>query len=222
MLFRILRLFGLDVPAKIEAAKASLELRVERASERAKEVAQASAVIVVLAAFAMAAFGMAFVVGLIALYRWTAEAYGEYAGLSVVGGVLVAGAVVLASVAAIKAGSLTKDRAGPGTAGDDDQGNAIVPAPAIAPSVPPAPVASASDLVEPLAYFMSKTVNFPAFRNPAVNEMIGRLGGAARGSADEVVDRAADVVRYGDRLNLALVLTGTAIAAWLVTRNSRR
>jgi hypothetical protein len=46
MLFRILRLFGLDVPAKIEAAKASLELRVERASERAKEVAQASAVIV--------------------------------------------------------------------------------------------------------------------------------------------------------------------------------
>ena len=220
MLFRILRLFGLDVPAKIEAAKASLELRVERASERAKEVAQASAVIVVLAAFAMAAFSMAFVVGLIALYRWTAEAYGEFAGLSVVGGVLAAAAVVLASAAAIKAGSLTKDRAGPSAGGE--QGNAIVPAPATAPSVPTAPVASASDLVEPLAYFMSKTVKFPAFRNPAVNEMIGRLGGAARGSADEVVDRAADVVRYGDRLNLALVLTGTAIAAWLVTRNSRR
>jgi hypothetical protein len=69
MLFRILRLFGLDVPAKIEAAKASLELRVERASERAKEVAQASAVIVVLAAFASVALGMASVVGLIALYR---------------------------------------------------------------------------------------------------------------------------------------------------------
>jgi hypothetical protein len=28
MLFRVLRLFGLDVPAKIEAAKAFLELRV--------------------------------------------------------------------------------------------------------------------------------------------------------------------------------------------------
>jgi len=221
MLFSILRLFGLDVPAKIEAAKASLELRVERASERAKEVAQASAVIVVLAAFASVALGMASVVGLIALYRWTADAYGVYAGLSVVGGVLIAAAVVLASMAAIKAGSLTKDRSDPGKAGDD-RAEAIVPAPATVLSAPTVPVASASDLVEPLAYLMSKAVKFPTFDIPAVDEMIGRLRGAARGSADEVVDRAADVVRYGDRLNLTLVLTGTAIAAWLVTRNSRR
>jgi hypothetical protein len=39
MLFKILKVFGLDVPAKIEAAKSSLELRVERATDRIKEVA---------------------------------------------------------------------------------------------------------------------------------------------------------------------------------------
>jgi hypothetical protein len=40
MLFKILKVFGLDVPAKIEAAKSSLELRVERATDRIKEVAE--------------------------------------------------------------------------------------------------------------------------------------------------------------------------------------
>jgi hypothetical protein len=165
----------------------------------------------------MAAFGMASLVGLIALYRWTAE----YAGLGVVGGVLVAAAALSASMAAIRASALTKDRIGPGAAGDD-RPEAIVPAATTVPSVATVPVASATDLVEPLAYFLSKTVKFPTFDNPAVDETIGSLRGAARGSADEVVDRAADVVRYGDRVNLALVLMGTAIAAWLLTRNSQR
>jgi hypothetical protein len=221
MLFKILRLFGLDVPAKIEAAKANLELRVERASERAKEVARASAVIAALAAFAMVAFGMASAVGLIALYRWTADAYGEYAGLGAVGGILLTATAVLASMAAIKVSALTKDRADHETAGEHGP-EVNVPAPTTVPMAPTVPGASATDLVEPLAYFMSKTVKFPTFGNPAVDEMIGGLRGAARGSADEVIDRAADVIRHGDRLNLALVLTGTALVAWLFTRNSLR
>ena len=40
MLFNILKLFGLDIPAKIEAVKASLELRVEQATDHVKQVAQ--------------------------------------------------------------------------------------------------------------------------------------------------------------------------------------
>jgi hypothetical protein len=78
MLFKILKLFGLDVPAKLEAAKASLELRVERTTDQIRQVAQEAAVIAVPSALAIVTFAMAVCVGLFALYRWTADAYGDY------------------------------------------------------------------------------------------------------------------------------------------------
>jgi hypothetical protein len=69
MLFNILKLFGLDVPAKLEAAKTKLELRVERATGQIRQVAQEAAVIAVLSALATIICAAAFGVGLIALYR---------------------------------------------------------------------------------------------------------------------------------------------------------
>jgi len=38
MLFKILKLFGLDVPAKIDAVKASLELRLNQTTHHVKQV----------------------------------------------------------------------------------------------------------------------------------------------------------------------------------------
>ena len=101
MLFNILKTFGLDIPAKIEAAKASLELRVEQATEHVKQVAQEAAIVGALSAFATITATMAAGVGVIALYRWTTDAYGPYAGLGVVGVILVAATVTLATAAAI-------------------------------------------------------------------------------------------------------------------------
>jgi hypothetical protein len=66
MLFNILKLFGLDVPAKIEAAKASLELRLQHAADHVRQEARHAGVIAVLSAFAAVAGAMAFGVGLVA------------------------------------------------------------------------------------------------------------------------------------------------------------
>ena len=93
---------GLDVPVKIEAAKASLERRVEEAADHVKQVAVGAAVIAALSAIATITAAMAVGVGLIALYRWTADAYGAYAALGVVGVILVVATVILATAAAIK------------------------------------------------------------------------------------------------------------------------
>jgi hypothetical protein len=49
---------------------------------------------------------MAIGVGLIALYRWTTDAYGPYAGLGIVGVILVVATITLATAAAIKGKSL--------------------------------------------------------------------------------------------------------------------
>jgi hypothetical protein len=57
MLFKILKLFGLDVPAKMEAVKASLELRVEQATDHVKQVAREAAVIAALSAVATVTAG---------------------------------------------------------------------------------------------------------------------------------------------------------------------
>jgi hypothetical protein len=106
MLFKILKLFGLDVPAKLEAVKASLEQRVEEATDHLKQVAVGAAVVAALSAVALVTALMAFVVGLIALYFGVASAYGVYAGLGTVGGLLVVITIALAATAAVKANSM--------------------------------------------------------------------------------------------------------------------
>jgi hypothetical protein len=85
MLFKFLTLFGLDVPANMEAAKASLDLRFEHAKDDFTRMAVPAAVIAALLAFAAIAGAMALGVALIALYQWTAEEAGVYAGLGAVG-----------------------------------------------------------------------------------------------------------------------------------------
>ena len=227
MLFKILKLLGLDVSARIEAAKASLELRAEQAADRIKNVARETAVIAALSALAVAALAMAGGVGLIALYRWTADAYGDYAALGVVGGVLVAAAAVLALVIAFRASSFGFRDAADDAVLERAAARAKVSAPHSPdyPSAPPiAPTylaASAGDLMEPLAFLLSRSVRFPRFDSPVVDELVGKLRTTAEGSADEVIDRAVDVIRYGNRANLAFVLGGTAMVGWLLARNSR-
>jgi hypothetical protein len=250
MLFKILKLFGFDVPAKIEVVKASLERRVEQATDHVKQVAQEAAVIAALSAVAIVTAVMAVGVGLIALYFWTANAYGMYAGLGVLGGILVVVTVALAMAAAVKARSMasngtTSERYTAGTAitaSDPDViENAAVAeatatqlqpnvaasasdavAPAYAAAARPTPMSSARDLVEPLAYLLPKVLKFPTIGNPAVDELIGNLAATARGTADEAVNRAANVIRQGNRANLVVVLTGAAIVGWMLARHSRR
>src|SRR6266851_4311064 len=134
MLFKILELLGLDVPAKIEAAKASLELRVEQATDHIRQVAQEAAVIAAFAAVATIAGAMAAGVGLIAIYRWTADAYGPYAGLGAVGAILVLVTVIFAIVAAIKSRSLMADRIRLPRSVAGTAGTTADPAAAVSPS----------------------------------------------------------------------------------------
>jgi hypothetical protein len=237
MLFRILKLFGLDIPAKIEAAKASLELRVEQATEHVKQVAQEAAIVGALSAFATITATMAAGVGLIALYRWTTDAYGPYAGLGVVGVILVAATVTLATAAAIKAKSLAPNgirlaRYAAGSVGvtaDPGVGMSRDAPPADAwasetptKASPAASIASANDLAEPLAFLLSRVVKYPSVGNPIVDELILNLRATAHGTADEAIDRATNVIRHGDRANLVVVLTGAAFIGWLLTHHSRQ
>ena len=243
MLFKVLKLFGLDIPAQIEEVRADLELRVEQATDHVKQVAQEAAVIAAFSAIASVTAAMAVGVGMIALYRWTAAAYGAYAGLGTVGAILVVVAVIFAIGATIKGKSLAGNRIklsryASGRAGVTTHADAIISTPTIDAAAgepssgshawkPPttatrvSPAASASDLVEPLAFLLSKVVKYPSVGNPVIDELIGHLRSTAHGTTDEAISRAANVIRHGDRANLVVVLTGAALIGWLLSHHSR-
>jgi hypothetical protein len=75
MPFKILKLFGLDVPAKIEAVEASLELHLDQATHHVKEVAQEAAAVAALSAIAVITSAMAVGVGLRPCNRRTCLTY---------------------------------------------------------------------------------------------------------------------------------------------------
>jgi hypothetical protein len=223
MLFKILKLFGLEVRAEISAVKGQIEQRVDDMADRARHAALSAAVIIVLSTFAGLFCTMAIGVGVLALYRTEAEAYGVDVSLAVIAAVLVAVALILLIVALMMGKSLSTGRAAKVVA----EVARAAAAPAATPAPVPSPAAfagdradSAGDLIEPLALLLAKHVNFPALGHPLLDELVGNLRASARGTVHEAVERAANLVRYGDRSQLLILLGGAAVVGWLLARQS--
>ena len=128
MLFKILKLFGLDVPAKVDAAKALIEERAAEVADRAKHMALSAALIVALSTFAGLFITMAIGVGLLALYHTEEAEFGMNVALGMVAAVLVAAALILLTVAFMLGKSLSGKHA-PGLRND-------VATPAVTPVTP--------------------------------------------------------------------------------------
>jgi hypothetical protein len=223
MLVKILRLFGFDVHAKIEEAKVGLELRVEQATDYVKQVAQEAAMIAAFYLVATVAAASAVGIGLMAIYRWMTDdfgpTYGPYVGYATDGALLLGFAAVCLIVALIKKRSLANEgnkarvsrvSALPSTA--------LIPA---APAKPAAPPATVADLAEPLSLILSRYVKSTGSGNPIINDLVGKLGTAARGTADDALERAAHVVRYGDSTSVFVVLIGAAALGWMISPHSK-
>jgi hypothetical protein len=215
MLFKILKLFGLDVPAKVDAAKALIEERAAEVADRAKHMALSAALIVALSTFAGLFLTMAIGVGLLALYHTEEAAFGMNVALGIVATVLVVATLILLTVALMLGKSLSGKHA-PKLPND-------VATPAVAASVPPPAVlqsesASAGEFIEPVAFLLARYVKFPVLGHPVLNEIVERLRVTAHGTTEEAVERAANIVRYGDRGQLFVLLGGAATVGWLLAR----
>jgi hypothetical protein len=226
MLFKFLKLFGLDVPAKIAAARTELEQRVEEATDYAKQATLTAALAAAFSAAAAFLFIVAAGVGLFALYRVIAEHYGIYAGLGAVAGLLIAAASVLLLAARTRAQGLSELRfvrrsSSPALSPAPEK---VVPqaAPTVVPSeTGPFPAnESAADLFEPLAFAFARYVKFPVLGNPVLDQFVGSLKASAQGTADDAVRRAANLIRYGDRTQLLALIGGAAALAWLLARQN--
>ena len=230
MLFEILKALGLDIPAKIDALKTNFNQRVEQTTAQVSKAAQQAAVLAALYALAAVAALLAIGVGFVALYLRVAEAYGVYAGLGVVCATLLVAAAILGTIAFGRTKSLGRNGAEApspilgGTWAGSDAG-VVRRAPAVASATAAAPETArptASDVVEPLAVFLSKFMKYPSTGKPVVDELFGNLSATAPGVAGEALDRATNVIRRGDRANVLMVLGGAAFVGWLLARHSRQ
>jgi len=194
MLFKILKLFGLDVPAKVDAAKALIEERAGEVADRAKHMALSAALIVALSAFAGLFLTMAIGVGLLALYHTEEAAFGMNVALGIVATVLVVATLILLTVALMLGKSLSGKHAPelPNDVGTP----AVAPVTPLARVPPPAVLesesaVSAGDFIEPVAALLARYVKFPVLGHPVLNEIVGRLRVTAHGTTEEAVERAA-------------------------------
>jgi hypothetical protein len=239
MLFNILKLFGLDVPARIAEVRTEIEQRVELAKDHVKQAAQTAGLLAAMFVLAGLAALSALGVGLIALYHWVSLNYGQFYGFAAVGGVLILFAVILFASAVLKAKSWSTESAtraeekrlklsadlaqaqaervaaSAAAAGAWD-GPALRP---ILPTTPSLAPTSASDLVESLTLILSKMVKFPTTGNPPLDELLVHLRGSARGVADEAVEGVVHAVRYGERPKLVATLGGAIFIGWLLARH---
>jgi hypothetical protein len=124
--------------------------------------------------------------------------------LGVVGGLLVAAALILFVIARAKGQSLSRRRIFKPLRPFLTAPSSSAPVVAAARPVPDYSYASgetrpepARDLLEPLALLLPKYIKYPAMGHPALNELVENLGAAAGGTVDEAVETAAHLVRHG-------------------------
>jgi hypothetical protein len=89
MFFKLLKLAGLDINAKIAEFKADLAFKAEQASEQVTRKARAMAMVAGLLWCAGIVALLALIVGLFALYKWGEIHYGVFTGLTCAGVLLV-------------------------------------------------------------------------------------------------------------------------------------
>jgi hypothetical protein len=218
MLFKILKLLGLDVRAEIAAVKGQIEQRVDEVADRARHAALTATVIVALSTFAGLFCTLAMGVGLFALYRAEAASYGVDIALAVVAAVLVVAALILLVVALVIGKSSSRARTSKAA---EDAARSAAAASAFASAAPEAAASppAAGDLTEPLAFLLALFAKDGRLGHPVLDEFAANLRTPAGGKADEAVGQALNLVRNGDRTQLAVMLGAAALAGWLLAHS---
>jgi ABC-type multidrug transport system fused ATPase/permease subunit len=232
MLFKIMKLFGIDLVARMAEVRVDLEERFDLARDGVQHAAERAAALAMLFFVTGLATLSAFGVGLIALYSWVSSNYGQFYGFATIGAVLLLIAVVMYAIAISK----TKSWRGESTRriAAKKRELAQVRADRVAATMeaferralpPPqqsAGVTAGSDLIEPLVWALSKTIKPPAMENPAMDELFERLQNSARDVADETVEGLVRAVRYGHRTQLFAALSGAMFVGWFLGRHNQR
>jgi hypothetical protein len=232
MLFKIMKLFGIDLPARMAEVRVDVEERFALAKDSVEQAVQTAAALALPFFLAGLAGLYAFGVGLSALYSWVSSNYGPFYGFAVIGATLLFIAIVIFASAISKAKSWRGESSGRVAAKKRELAQARVKrvaaaeealeGPALSPPRRSSEVTSSNDLIEPLVPALSRTIKVPDIGNPAMKELFARLQSSARGVADETAEGLVRAVRYGDRPHLFATLGGAMFVGWFLGRHDQR
>jgi hypothetical protein len=248
MLLDLLKLFGLDVRAKIAQARTEFEQQVEHAKGRVvREVTIASVLAVMFAVAALSGLA-AIAVGLSALYSWVSIHHGQFYGYAAVGGVLVVVSATLSAIGILEAKSWsakswsakswsaepTAPHLNEKLARETNDGESPVPIRAIsagdleAPKpLAAAPISPAASLLpshrdngmsEVLGLLLSKFIRLPVTGNPVLDDVIADLRAPARSVLGDAIKSTVDTIRYGERQKVIATLGTAVLVGWLLER----
>jgi ElaB/YqjD/DUF883 family membrane-anchored ribosome-binding protein len=237
LLLNLLKVFGLDIPARVAELKARIEQRVEDAADQAVHVVQDIAVTVALVCCAAITAFAAIAVGLVALARWVADLYGPFAGLAAVGGLLLLVTVILAVVAVrrprsarrVKSPAEVLQSAAKRSATYADAARRLHAAQAepahaggltsAAASTPQGGAGSSmGDFGKLIGFLLPLLISAaPASGGGLMGTLSAAWRSGAHRAAGETLEGAAKMVREGDRTNLLAAVGAAVLFGWLVS-----
>ena len=208
MFFKLLKLAGIDVNAKIAELKADL-------THTARTTGLVAGLFLGAAILAL----MVLIVALIALYKWGELHHGVFVGLALVSGVLIMLAAILVVVGLTmakqggKTASVTPHPPRP-TADATRSAEGFV-------SYQSSP-AKAEDLVEPLFALLAEYLRWPQTGHLVTDGLLRQVRPQAQETTNEAVARAAELLRNGDRTTMLSVLGAAALFGWLIGHAATR
>src|SRR5262245_35262260 len=228
MFFKLLKLAGVDVNAKIAELRAELAFKVEQASEHVTQKARALAMVAGLLWCAGIMALLTLIVGLAALYKWGEIHYGIFTGFSLVAAVLIALTGILAIVAFLIARQsaasppvwhIVRDPVPP-TQAMQITGNEQRTAQGFVPPSHRSQTAKPEALVEPIIVLLRQYLRPPETGYQAVDDLLRQIGLRAQGTTEEAVARGSELVRNGNRATMLSVLGAATLFGFLLARSA--
>ena len=230
MFFKLLKLAGLDVNAKIAELKAELAFKAEQASENVTHKARALAMVAGLFWCAGIMALLALIVGLAALYKWGEIHYGLFTGFSLVAGLLVALTAILVRVAVSIARQsatappvwrMVRDTAPPTQTARQVTENELRTAQGFVSPPYQSQTAKPEALVEPLIVLVGQYLRPPETGYRALDDLMRQIGSRAQGTTEEAVARGSELVRNGNRATMLSVLGAATLFGFLLARGAQ-
>ncbi len=221
MLQALWRLSGLD--RQLDLLKATLERKATEATNQVKAAAIRFVLALCFIVAALAFVFMALVAGLIALYTWLAALYGPLPALGIVAGALIGVALIFGIIALVVGRGKSRAESAPDSAAaaPPEPPPAVAPGLAAAGNTPPPPTDNAAaDLVKAFLVLVKRFAARPRTDSPLVDEVVAKVTPTAETAADDIVNRAATLVRSGNRGTMLVVLGLSALLGWLLVKAS--
>ena len=238
---KFLRLVGIDTAALTARLSTRLEIYKDRTIEEIKSNVLNLVITIGLFAAGGLMLVLTVVVGLIALYRFVAERYGDMAGLGAVAGLFFVIGIALIFVGRAMSRKAPPDVAAAASAQRAAEREAAIAAAAAVEAREAAELAHAQRMIaegktqprpasamsfsddqfhQPLTSVIASYFGAPAKSDRALDKMLNQVAGKVAARSEETVETAAHIMRTGPRSAFYGVLAASAVLGWMLSRQS--